>query len=106
LTGAAATLARFDALATQLDAVLAQLEARAGEVKMAAKEYVAVARLAAQRRAATDDPQTIVPFFETTVGPARDRFENAITELVRSEQESFGVASYRARSLPEAHNRS
>src|SRR5689334_3243342 len=84
-----------------MDAMLNRVSPRAERVERAAQAYVRAARQAAQQRTATDDPQAIVPFFERTLAPARERFEDAIAELVHREQDEFERASGRARRFAE-----
>lgn len=97
LTGDPETLRRFDADAARVDAMLGRVGPRAVHVERAVQDYIRAAREAAQRRTATDDPQTIVPFFEQTLAPARARLEEAVEQLMQHEQQAFERASGEAR---------
>ncbi len=93
---------RFEAEAARVEAMLGEVGPRAEHVERAVRDYIRAAHQAAQQRTATDDPQTIVPFFERTLMPARASLQRAISELVAREQEAFELASARARRSAES----
>jgi signal transduction histidine kinase len=102
LTGDPKTLERFTDASARLDASLARLRRRAdlaedvARIEQVSRTYVTAAEQAARRRTATGDPQTIIPFFETTLAPSRDRFEAAIDRFVARAQEDFDRGSQRS----------
>lgn len=105
LTGEADTWKRFETavnrLQANLDAFHGQHAVRqdVAEIEEAARAYVAAAETAARRRTATGDPREIVPMLETTLAPARERFEQAIATILNSEKASFDDASRSARGF-------
>ena len=109
LTGDPHTLERFEDAVTRVDSSLATLEHRRADlgddditrIDDATRTYVAAARRAAERRTKTDDPRDVVPFFETTLAPARDRFESAVTGFVQREQSVFEQACGQARDFAD-----
>jgi signal transduction histidine kinase len=105
LTGEAETWRHFEAAVERVQASLGSLhERRATHVDVtrideAARAYVAAAETAARRRTATGDPRQIVPMLETSVSPARERFEDSIATTLNREKADFDQASYHARIL-------
>jgi len=87
LTGDGGTLTRFDEAARRLDSSLAQLRRRpdmardVDQIEAAMRTYVREAREAAGQRASAN-PLAVLPFFEETLQPTRDRFEDAIARFV------------------------
>lgn len=109
LTGEPKTLGRFEDAVAHVEQSLAILEQRRADfgasdiarIDEATRTYVAATRRAVERRTKTDDPRTVVPYFEQTLVPARDNFEAAITDFVRREQEVFDRASQQARAFAD-----
>ena len=58
---------------------------RAGEVERTAREYVDAAEDAARKRSETGDPRRIIRYFDETMRPKREAFENAVDELANHE---------------------
>lgn len=95
LTGDGSTLTRFDDAARRLDTSLAQLRRRpdmardVDQIEAAMHTYIREAREAAGRRTSANNPLAVLPFFEETLQPTRDRFEDAIARFVQREQDDF-----------------
>jgi len=105
LTGDPKTLERFTHASERLDASLVRLHRRAdlaedvARIEQVSRTYVTAAEQAARRRTTTGDLQTIIPFFESTLAPSRDRFEDAIDRFVAREQEDFDRESQRSQRV-------
>jgi len=105
LTGEADTWKRFESaverLQGSLDAFhgLHAVRQDVTEIEDAARAYVAAAQVAASRRTATGDPREIVPMLETTLAPARERFEHEIATMLNGEKGSFDDAARSARGF-------
>ena len=70
-------------------------------VSDAAQQYVAAANEATAQRVKSDDPRSVLPFFENTVAPARERLEHAIADLVTRSQAAFEHESTHAHDIAE-----
>jgi signal transduction histidine kinase len=108
LTGDPETLVRFGDAVARVEGSLvtlrrqhAELGDDASRVEEATRTYVAAARNAAERRSETDDPRAVVPYFEQTLAPARERFDAAITGFAKREQDAFEHASHHARDFAD-----
>ena len=103
LTGDPATLEHFQNGVTRVNTTLIELDWRrqdlsddVDQIEAAARKYIDAAQSAAYARAKAGDPREVVPFFERTLEPARDHFDDALTSFVLREQAAFEQASDRA----------
>ncbi len=105
LTGEAETWTRFEHAVERVHASLDAMHERhsvhadVAKIDEAARAYVTEAETAARRRTATGDPRDVVPMLETSLSPARDRFEDSITAMLDSERDAFDHASHHARAF-------
>jgi len=112
LTGDPQTWNRFDTAVAHVNESLARIDERRADLAVyvaqiddAAKSYVAAAEAAARQRQQASNPSEVVPYFERTLAPARDRFEVALDNLVRREHAAFDDASQHARSFADRSQR-
>jgi signal transduction histidine kinase len=77
------------------------LAAGVSTVALAARRYVTVATEATAQRTKSGDPRSVLPFFESTVAPARDDLERVIGEFVGREQAAFEHESTHAHDIAE-----
>lgn len=108
LTGDPKSMERFDGIADQVNETLSEIDRRRSDlaadvtrIGVAARDYVALAQRAARERKESGDPRDVLPFFEQTLGPARDRFDAALTGFVQRESEQFERAAAGARGMAQ-----
>lgn len=108
LTGDPRSLDRFNDTARQITRTLSEIDQRRTDltdelarIAQAGQAYIAEAHRAALERKATGDPREIVPFFEQTLAPVRDRFEDAMAAFADHEREAVERASRRAHDFAE-----
>jgi signal transduction histidine kinase len=104
LTGDGETWERFEGAVARMRETLASIHDRhapteVGDVDRAGREYVDAADRAARERTTTDDPREVIPMLESSLFPARKRFEDSIETMLESEQTKYERASQHARSF-------
>ncbi|MBX3158079.1 MAG: CHASE3 domain-containing protein [Deltaproteobacteria bacterium] len=107
LSGDPSSLDRFAAVEAQFEADLEKLRRRPelapdlSLIDQLAHDYIRAAESVAKRRIEGADPNTILPMFERTLMPAREKLEAAIDDLVDHEQAEFERASHEARDFAQ-----
>ena len=107
LTGEGRYRARFDNATSQLESDLATLRTRrldgrnavdTDAVEQAAIAYTVAAKRAGDERSTMGTASAIVPYFDATLQPLRDRLENAVETFVTHERARFDASLGEARA--------
>jgi signal transduction histidine kinase len=108
LTGDETSAERFTRAVQRLDATIADLDSRGGElvtgmseVHSVVRNYVDMARAVMAQRSTTHDAQEIETLFEARVAPARDHLETTIADFVARERAACDSESSRADQLAD-----